>query len=193
MICIFPCKLNFWQNCWCPSEGGGRPIKILNTDKHNFSICHQYQYSISIFAEFHAKFDRTAGVYLKAGDLARPIKILFASPASAITRVKRHPMCYKPLYGHGCGTQMSDLTDLLSLTFLFWRGITWDWHSAFAAYPRRPTWPLCWGRRRRRRAGLSPWSWLVRRQHRLQRPRWTTCQCPPWTPCRGCHTWRSCR
>ena len=149
--------------------------------------------SVSIFAEFHAKFDRTAGVYLKAGDLARPIKILFASPASAITRVKRHPMCYKPLYGHGCGTQMSDLTDLLSLTFLFWRGITWDWHSAFAAYPRRPTWPLCWGRRRRRRAGLSPWFWLVRRQHPLQRPRWTTCQCPPWTPCRGCHTWRSCR
>ena len=28
-------------------------------------------------------------------------------------------MCYKPLYGHGCGTQMSDLTDLLSLTFFF--------------------------------------------------------------------------
>ena len=53
--------------------------------------------SVSIFAEFHAKFDRSAGVYLKAGDLARPIKILFASPASAITRVKRHPMCYKPL------------------------------------------------------------------------------------------------
>ena len=75
--------------------------------------------SVSIFAEFHAKFDRSAGVYLKAGDLARPIKILFASPASAITRVKRHPMCYKPLYGHNCGTQMSDLTDLLSLTFLF--------------------------------------------------------------------------
>ena len=75
--------------------------------------------SVSVFVEFHAKFDRTAGVYLKAGDLARPIKILFASPASAITRVKRHPMCYKPLYGHGCGTQMSDLTDLLSLTFSF--------------------------------------------------------------------------
>ena len=90
--------------------------------------------SVSVFAYFHANYSFLTELLVSLWRLGEPIKILFASPASAITRVKRHPMCYKPLYGHGCGTQMSDLTDLLSLTFLFWRGITWDWHSAFLQF-----------------------------------------------------------